>query len=539
MATTQGQDVVLCQLCTNPVERHCNLCLVDLCSPCTLKHLADKTSRHEIVEFIKRKKTILPECNFHQTKRCEMYCRDCNEPTCVLCVTTTHKKHEMANILEILQNAKQQVTSDLKELENVIAPKYKYISAFVTSSVFDETLSAIQDQEDELCRSVRDIGSKMRDKVSKLKGESEIANKEKQSLAAKSGTELNEIIQNSKSILESANAKDIMGYESQNLKFRFGLKEMGLSFPNFQPGLINEDQLQNVFGKFELQRIYGSNKVPNLIKLMKTPVIINTIQSPFGDSLLCSYFWNISCDGTENVWISGNDSQLYQINKNGAVLKNIKTANNVLALSIDSDQNIVFTFSWPDTKVYKYESNTNTVKTLLELSDWCPRGLCYTMNGDLLVTMRSLDEKQSRIVRYSCSRKAQNDILGGSLFSVNSRKVLRPSENGNGDICVADYTGKAVIAMYAFGEMRFKYIGNRKTCKEKTYFDPMELVNDGNFNMLIGDDSNKVVHIIDCDGNFIRYIEFPCNGGISIDTDRNLVAGELSTRKIRIIKYLE
>lgn len=478
----------------------------------------------------------MAECNFHKTKRCEMYCRDCNIPTCVICVTTTHKKHEMANILEILQNAKQQVTSDLKELENVIAPKYKYITAFVTSSVFDETLSAIQDQEDELFRSVRDIGSKMRDKVSKLKEESEIANKEKQSLAAKSDVELNGIIQNSKSVLESADTKGILSYESQNMKFRYGLKEMGLSFPKFQAGFINEDQLQNVFGKFELQRIYASNTAPNPQKMMKTPVILNTIQSPFEDS---SRLWRVSCEGAENVWTSCNDSQLYQINRSGAVLKNIKAANNVPALYIDSDKNIVFIVSWPNTKVYKYESNTNTVKTLLELSDWCPRGLCYTMNGDLLVSMRSLDEKQSKIVSYSMTRETQTDILGGSLCSVDSQKLLWLSENGNGDICVADYSGKAVIVMYAFGEVRFKYTGNRMIYKEKTSIVPTDIVNDGNFNILIGDYSNKIVHIIDCDGTFIRYIEHSCTGGISIDTDHNLVAGEFSTGKIRIIKYLE
>lgn len=442
----------------------------------------------------------------------------------------------MDNILEILQNAKQQVTSDLKELENIIAPKYKYISAFVTSSVFDETLSAIQDQEDELCRSVRDIGSKMRDKVSKLKGESEIANKEKQSLAAKSEVELNGIIQNSKSVLESADTKGIFSYESQNMKFRYGLKEMGLFFPKFQPGFINEDQLQNIFGKFELQEIYASNTAPNPQKMMKTPVILNTIQSPLEDS---SRLWKVSCEGAENVWTSGNDSQLYQINSSGAVLKKIKAANNVLALSIDSDQNIVFIVSWLDTKVYKYESNTNTVKTLLELSDWCPRGLCHTMIGDLLVSMRSLDEKRSKIVSYSMTRETQNDIIGGSLFSVDSKKLLGLSENGNGDICVADFTGEAVLVVYAFGELRFKYTGNRATYKKKTSFVPYDIVNDGNFNILIGDNSNKVVHIIDCDGNFIRYVEFPCTGGISIDTDHNLVAGEFSTGKIRIIKYIE
>lgn len=219
--------------------------------------------------------------------------------------------------------------------------------------MFDETLFAIQDQENELYRSIRNISDKMRDKVSKLKRESEIANKEKQSLAAKSEMELNEIIQNSKSVLESGDTKGIISYESQNMKFRYGLKEMGLSFPNFQPGVINEDQLQNCFGKFELEITYASNKVSNSHKMMKTPVILNIIQSPLERN---SRLWKILCDRTENIWTSRNDSQIYQINRSGAVLKNIKTANNVLALSIDSDQNIVFIVSWPDTKVYKYES---------------------------------------------------------------------------------------------------------------------------------------------------------------------------------------
>lgn len=94
----------------------------------------------------------------------------------------------------------------------------------------------------------------------------------------------------------------------------------------------------------------------------------------------------------------------------------------------------MFIVSCPETKVYKYESNTNTVNTLLKLSDWCPRGLCHTMNGDLLVSRRSLNENQSRIVRYSYSRKIQNVELGGYCFSVDSKKSLRLSENGNGDI---------------------------------------------------------------------------------------------------------
>lgn len=122
-------------------------------------------------------------------------------------------------------------------------------------------------------------------------------------------------------------------------------------------------------------------KAPNPYKIMKNPAIANIIESPFERS---SCLWRIACGGTENIWASGNDSKLYEINnKSGAVLKNVKDANNGIALSIDLDLNVVFMVSWPDTKVYKYESNTNTVNTLLKLSDWCPRGKCHTMNGDL------------------------------------------------------------------------------------------------------------------------------------------------------------
>lgn len=123
------------------------------------------------------------------------------------------------------------------------------------------------------------------------------------------------------------------------------------------------------------------------------------------------------------------------------------------------------------------------------------------------------------MVRYYCSRKVENDILGGFFFLVNSRKVLRLSENGNGDICVVDYIGKVVFVVYVFGGLWFKYIGNKMIYKKRIFFKFFDIVNDGNFNIFIDDDLNKVVYIIDCDGNFICYLEYLCIGGISVDIE--------------------
>lgn len=133
----------------------------------------------------------------------------------------------------------------------------------------------------------------------------------------------------------------------------------------------------------------------------------------------------------------------------------------------------------------------------------------------------------------------ETDKWGKPLFSVQHTAVLHLTENGNGDICVADFAGLAVVVVDSTGDLQFKYWGNIKTPLKRNLFNPSKIVNDNKLHILINDTLNDTVHIIDCDGNFIRYIEYPCRGGISVDTDHNLVVGELTTGKIRIIKYLE
>lgn len=221
-------------------------------------------------------------------------------------------------------------------------------------------------------------------------------------------------------------------------------------------------------------------------------------------------------------------------------MKTIETEDTVIALSLDLHKDLVFILSVPDTKVFKFESNK--VVTLLNLTNWCASGLCHTGNGNLLVSMRSRDKTQSKVVRYSGItqiREIQNDPQGNPLFSVGTTAVLHLIENGNGDVCVADCAGLSVVGVDLSGELRFQYMGNVTIFSKYTKFKPSKIINDSQQHILINDDSNDIVHIIDSDGNFIRYITYPCNGGISVDIDHNLVVGERKTGKIRIIKYLE
>ena len=539
MPTSQGQDIIRCQLCPNPVEHHCNLCSVNLCVNCVSKHLTDRSKRHEVVDFIhKKEELILPECISHDKKLCEVYCNDCHEPTCVLCVTTTHNKHDIIDIKSIIENLKKRIAADVEEMENTILPKYKKDFGIVNSSKeFDKIINAIQDQEDNICKVVREISSQLKDKVAKQKRKFEQKKNEVQSTVAKEREELDSVMKMNKSIFKSSDAKRILKYRSNIEQFRGGSKQMQISYPMFLSGTVNRNQLQAMFGSIQRPSNLGIDGKPGMQKLISNPVVVSTIQTPYGKN---TELWRILCGEADKIWISGKDKKIYQIDQSGSILQTVSVSDNVGALSLSVNKKLIFSAAWPDTKVYRY--NGNVVRTVFYLGQWCPRGLYHSANGNLLVSMRSVDKTQTRVVRYSGTTEImviQNDRQGKPLFSVCDQYVLLLTENGNGDICVADYAGKAVVVVSASGELRFKYQGNISPKPNYKSFGPLTIATDVNQHILINDYTNDIVHVIDKDGNFLRYIEYPCTGGLGIDTEHNLIAGNEKSGEIRIIRYLQ
>lgn len=80
------------------------------------------------------------------------------------------------------------------------------------------------------------------------------------------------------------------------------------------------------------------------------------------------------------------------------ILKTFKTPGNVIGFAFDVHQELVLIVGGSDTKIYKIECDR--VVALFNLHNWLPRGLCHTGNGDFLVSMRLMDKKRSKVVRY-------------------------------------------------------------------------------------------------------------------------------------------
>lgn len=165
---------------------------------------------------------------------------------------------------------------------------------------------------------------------------------------------------------------------------------------------------------------------------------------------------------------------------------------------------------------------------------------------NLLVVMikdeDKVENKENKVVRYVYSKEEQSiqfNDLGQPLYSFgNTSKYI--SENKNHDICVADYEASAVAVISHAGKLRFRYTATLST--KKDLFKPSGICADSQCQILIVDSDNNCIHILDKDGQFLRYID-NCNldfpWGICLDSKDNLFVVEIDRRKVKKIQYYE
>ncbi|XP_061177565.1 E3 ubiquitin-protein ligase TRIM36-like [Saccostrea echinata] len=547
-----AQDILLCDLCqTAALQSHCELCHVNLCIVCVGKHLSDSSKRHNVVPYKHRTSTpSYPKCPNHTQKHCELYCEKCDIPVCSTCISSDkHHGHKFTDVLKKLSSKTNDLEKDLKELEEKIYPTYEEITSDLNSEKinlekhYEKLTTAVTKQGEDWHREINIIVNKQKSEIEEMKIKHLAALNKQKNEIKQITSDVKQSILDLKKILDSNDVSLTSVYKSRNAEFRSLPPKVNVSLPSFSHKKINTEQLHQMFGSLSALSItteeHGytmktseAEYCPPVKPLLDEPELITTIHTGY------KYLYSVTCLSDEEIWTCGLDKIMKLYNLQGKLLKSIQTksGNDPCDIAVTRSGDLVYTD--PDTRTVNIVKNKQ-IEEVIRLQGWTPRYICSTSSGDLLVTMVSGD-KQLKVVRYSGSTEKQTiqfDSEGKPLYSSEGLKYI--SENRNLDICVADHGAKAVVVVNQAGRLRFRYTGPPSTNKRS--FVPAGITTDSQSKILTADYVNHCIHILDQDGQFLRYIDncglkYPF--GLCVDTRDNLFVAECLRGKVKKIRYM-
>nr|XP_034333728.1 tripartite motif-containing protein 2 [Crassostrea gigas] len=550
---TWAQDVLRCHLCETPgPPMYCDICHIHLCKACVGEHLSDESKEHKVVTF--KKRGFAPECSNHSKKFCELYCEQCNIPICVQCVSSgEHIGHKQVEILKTLQSKKDVLQRDLDELEKLIYPKYQEIASNIPDQKADlhknsKKLTTVLDKHGEDLHREIDIAiKKLKSDVDEMESKHLVVLDKQENEIKHIISEIEHSIADLKKSLNSNDVSLVSTYKSRVAEFRILPPKLTVSLPRFIPQKINKKKIYQQIGSLSALSIKteehgytlgssGAESSPPDRPLIDVPRIITEINTEYGES---NKLRSVSYLSDDEVWTSGQDNMLRLYNLHSKLVKSIQTKSGKIPEDIAVTQSGELVYTDPNDRTVNIVKNTQ-IQTVIRLQGWTPLYVCCTSSGDLLVVMITNDEKQAKVVRYSGSTEKQtiqyND-KGQPLYS-SEPKPKYISENKNLDICVADYGADAVVVINQAGKLRFIYTGPPSTTKVR--FKPVGITTDSQSRILTADHNNHSIHILDQDGQFLRYIDnchLQNSFGLCLDTRDNLFVAEWKTGKVKKIQY--
>ncbi|XP_078328793.1 uncharacterized protein LOC144623830 [Crassostrea virginica] len=570
-STSWAQDVITCDLCDKAAQQFCNSCQVslcetcikfcnscqfNLCETCEKKHRDEfKSLPHDIVPFLHKKaQLVFSACQEHIGQRCEVNCKECNKHVCLKCIVSgTHKGHDVEELTETHKNKIRKIKYDTEEMRTKLIPKYQKEDVEIRNKI-SKTKSKVDDlgneskklrtlwhqEVDNIFDKIDSLSQSFTEKI--LKALQEYHNKIKDLIS-----EMNAIVKQNENLFNSNKLSEVNKYQSKLNEYQDFPEHVDLELPSLRSNIDQRKELIIEIGGYRamLKQMSPpspsadvSRLTPGIEKLMDQVRVVAIISTNHKRLL------GVACVWRAEAWIYGNNKTITCIDIHGTVRDTVTTTclSCPGGISVTRGGTLIYSDYFSGTVNFVRDGKSETL--IIAPKGWTPWRLCCTRSSDILVHVSKGIGSQAKhkIIRYqrqNIKQEINKDGQGNRILKDGSNPLFM-SENNKGDVCVSDRNEYTVVVVDNTGTVRFRYNGTQ--ARRNKSFDPKDIVTDALSQIIVADIYNNCLHILDQNGQFLRYVE-DCEltnlSGLSVDSEGRLWVGLFDTGKIKVIKYLE
>ncbi|XP_056019366.1 uncharacterized protein LOC130054248 [Ostrea edulis] len=554
--------------CEKNCEFYCNPCHQQMCKQCREKHLKNpEYKNHEVVLYQQRKQQLpVEKCKTHPTKDIDIFCKECKVPICSKCATLeSHSGHKFIDLETIYAEKLLLCQEEVFKVHQYFLP---------TSQDLKEEIKGDAAEVKMIMNSIRTTmkadAESLKNMVDTVVSENiELVNKIEESLLEETSSQddtindyiayLHDFVKEFHGFLSSPKITALIPkLFEKNLKIRSIPETTKPVTPVFTTGHYSKEDVVKLLGKVEIkdtkpekrkrkpmevsapsialkskskQRKQDREKKSDMKQTMSLSPTVTKVRE-FKVSGNWGGLLHISLDKSGRLWASDWD-QLVQTDLQGNQLQKIKNYGEFGYHTVTQDGVLILADG--ANKVISRLKQDNTITEFIKTGDWTPDSLHSShINGDILVGMRK--GGKAKVTRYNkTGKELQNiqwDNKGQELYSY-PRYI---TENINRDICTSDSDENGIVVVNRSGQHRFSYKG------QKSGFSPWGICTDVLGHILVCDDTDKCVHFLDQDGQFLslllteqQEVKYPYS--VCVDGENNLYVGELY--EVAVYKYLQ
>ncbi|XP_006825924.1 uncharacterized protein LOC102807827 [Saccoglossus kowalevskii] len=267
----------------NPPTNRCVDCAMDLCRTCTKSHKKAPVSRQHRIMTVDEAKlpakfiiTPVHVCTSYHENPVKLYCEDCHVPTCLTCMTSNHKGHEIVGLQEAADEFFKLIVRQLKifkpiqcQLEKVIQSTTKHSKELPkqhlererkikkhSQEAIEKVTRVIKQRETSLLNELNTECNKLREQMKKqiLKHKS---NKERLTM---SSTFMSKLLEDRNAAHLLNSSKEATNHLELTMLLDTAWEDNDNSLPPFHPGVVKLQETLGTFHKTEVDLESHSNQ---------------------------------------------------------------------------------------------------------------------------------------------------------------------------------------------------------------------------------------------------------------------------------------